>query len=701
MSPRISIRDWRVAAVALLVAFAGLLWQSRPAEAVTTLSQQLQGSAFNEQQKEWFNTPFDTGERFFGKVRGRVRFVTDTSARLSSTREISSTDRGEMDAGQSINVRLRNDPVTSRLRVTSRPALQLIFEYQPRNDPYVCNNNVFPTFSGDDWFMRTDDGGPVGNGMCGAIEVTADDLSRILATTGIDLELPEVFEVLNQTFTAGYGGTQTLSESHQLLQIKVCKIVSDTFGLPIGDHCDLELNAVANAPLTTLGHTAKARACMDGQLNGRSFDCLLLLGSEQTLNFGAPFDSFSVKAPCATSSKDIDVLVRDPKWSARLENVSIGLTVDFNVHIRADGEGFDLITLPLPGSISLLTSPLPLTVSYPDASALHVGNVTPDDDPPFVVLSPSEVTIDEGSSTTFSPFMVDLCTPTDELSARWSIDGMTITSATLTRTYGNDRPAPVHNGSVVVSDNRGNAAPAQPIKVTVRNVPPSVQLAGFPSNPVPIGTTLSLATQVSDPGADLMNWQWSFGDGTNVSRHATSVQDRSDSRTHTYTTPGEYTLQIGVHDGTDLQSVGGKVVAFNPQDKLIRSGTFIVDSNSKGVPVGSSYTLDANIAYANRAVRPSGSFLADFLIDIGANETVPGHMVATSFEWVFQNGSTTSAQGTATVNGEDGWKFRLEETHTFARRTVTVTAWQPGITSFANPDYRFGGDKLHGNRHEL
>ena len=660
----------------------------------TSLSQQVQGSAASTQEREWFNTPFQTGERFFGKVRGRVRFVTDTTAQLSSTRELASTDRGTMDAGQSMNVRVRNDAVASRLRVTARPALQMIFEYQPQDDPYVCNNNVFPTFSGDDWYMRTDGGGNVDDGMCGAFEITADDINRILQTTGIDLDMPEVFEVMDKFFTAGYGGTQTLSDSQQLLEIKVCKIISDTFIPRLGDHCDLQLNAESEAPLTTLGQTATVQACSDGQINGNNIPCLLGLGGEQTVSWGAPFHSYSVKAPCATSTRDVDVRVTDPRWSARLESLAIGLSLDFNVHLTANGDGADLINLQLPGDIALLTSPMALNVSYPNVGPLHVGDVTPDDDPPFVFLAPADVTINEGSSTTFTPVMTDLCTPTNQLSSTWSIDGTTVTGPTLTRSYNNDKPTAVHNGSLVVRDSRNNAAPAQPIRVTVRNVPPSVQLGGLPANPVQVGTPLTLTTQVSDPGADLLRWDWSFGNGTNVSRQATSVQDRSDTRTHTYTTPGEYTLQIGVNDGTDVQSVGGKVVAFDPHDKLDRSGTFIADSTSLGVPVGSSYTMDADIEYAPNAVRPSGPFVADYLIDIGSGETVNGHLVATSYEWVFDTAGSKSAQGAATVNGEAGWKFRLEDKrNAFGKRAITVTAWRPGVTTFASPDYRFGGTK--------
>ena len=682
------------------------LLPAQPAEAaVAAQSKNIQGSASDTQQKEWFQRSFDTGERFFGKVRGNIRFVTDTTATLSTTRSVISTDRGTINAGAPVGTMISNTNVASRLQVTARPALQLIFEWQPQGDSYVCNNTTFPTFSGDDWFMRRDGGGPIANGICGAIEVTADDLNWILQHFDIDLGLPEVFTLMDKFFSPGFSGTQNLTESHQLFDIKVCKIVTETFGLPIGDHCDIEVNAVATAPLTTLGHTLDAQLCMDGQLNGQSIDCLLALGDKRSIAFANTGTSFSVKAPCATVDKDVDVRITNPAWNARLEDVTISATADFNVHLTANGGGADLLTLPLPGSISLLDNPMPLNVTYPSANnfVLHVGDVTPDDDAPLAALNPAAVTIDEGSSATLTPLLADFCTANADLTTAWNIDGFkNVFTPTLTRSYNNDLPQPVHNGTLVVTDEAGNQAPAVPFSVTVRNVPPQVQLAGFPANPIPQGTTLNLATQVADPGADIQTWNWAFGDGTNVSRTASSVSDRSDSRSHTYDEVGLYSLQVGVHDGTSQSSAGGGLIVFDRMDKLNGSGTFTADGSSIGVPVGSSYSVQANVGYASGAVRPTGSFVSDFLLNIGGGETVSKHLVATSYEWLFEPGLDSRVQGLATLSGQSGWKFQAEVTRAKVgpqTSRITVTVWRPGVTTLANPDYRFGGPRDTGNVH--
>ena len=677
-----------VAAVALGAVAA------QPATATSNLSTQIAGWDDDKQQKVWFNTDFDTQPRAWGKVRGRVQLATETTARLDGTRRITSADRGEIDAGLSIPARLTNEPVSSRLRVTARPTLQLLFEWQPEEDPYACNNTTFPTFPGDEWFVRTDGGGNLDDGFCGAIEITADDLNRLPG----DLDLPEVFEILDQHFDAGYGGTQPISQTNEIVEIKVCKMIATAFGFSLGDFCNLELNAEVDAPLTTVAHTLDAQMCTDAQAFG---PCLHPFGAPRALTFSDPSQSFSTKAPCPDSRADVDVEVSNPAWDARVDDVTVGLSLDFNVHIRPDGDGVDILTIELPGSISLLNEPLPLHIDYPDAGRLHVADVTPDDDPPFVALDPAQVTIDEGSSATFSPTAIDLCTPPEDLSSIWTIDGASSAGATLTRTYDNDKPTPFHSGSLTVSDARHNKAAAVPVNVTVRNVPPAIDLAGLPAEPIAVGTQASLSAGVTDPGADLMTWSWSFGDGQTAGRSAGSVQDRADSRSHAYTRAGEYLPQVAIADGTDQRTAGGKIVAFNPKDKLEGTASYIAEDSSLGVPVGSSYSLAAKVEYPKRAVRPSGKFTADFLLIEAGGRPQPGGLEATSYEWLFDYGTLARVQGFGTVNGAPGWKFLAEvsrDAHPKASR-ATVTLWRPGFSTVADPEYRFGGPRKKGHLH--
>lgn len=702
MSNRRSARARLAGLTAVLL--AGQLLIAQPAVAVDANSKFIQGSASGTQSKEWFNRAFDTGpDRFFGKLRGRIRLVTDTTATRSATREVGSPDVGTVDAGSSIDASLMNAAIAARLRLTARPAIQLIFEWQPQGDSYVCDNTTFPTFPDDEWRMRTDGGGSVAEGACGAIQVAADDFASILAEDGIDLELPEVFPLLDQFYAETYGGSQSLSESREVLQIKVCKIVTTSFGLPIGDHCDIEINAVVTAPLTILGHSLQAQLCLDGgDPDETSIDCLLPLGDQHSITFTEPSAAFSEQAPCPPATREVDVRISNPLSSGRLDDITLGVTADFNVHLTADGSGVDLYTIPLPGSISILNSPMALNMTYPAATGfvLHVGQVTPDDDPPAVSLDPSAVTIDEGGSATFTPSLADLCSATPDLTASWSIDGLTLFGTTLTRTYANDLPTALHNGTLVVADQAGNAASGVAFSVTATNVAPSVQLTGLPANPVPRGTAITFGAQVVDPGADLVTWNWSFGDGTGASRAATLVTDRTDTQTYSYAVEGQYTLQVGVHDGTEAGSAGALITIFDPSDRVVGAGTFVADTSSINVPVGSRFSAQATVAYPYGAFFPSGSFVVDFLASAGGGGTAAQHLVATSYDWIVEVGLTSRTQGWATLNGQAGWMFQAEVTRSKVgaqTARVSVVVWRPGVTTIASPDYRFAGLRQRGN----
>ncbi len=697
------IHALRLAAAASLLALptAQLLMPPPSASTVTALSKTIQGSATGQHEKEWFNRSFDTDERFFGKLRGRIRLVTETSATLSTTRTVSTTHLGALDAGAGVTPTVGNTAQASRLQVSARPHLQLIFEWQPQGDSYTCDNTAFPTFSGDDWFVRRDAGGPIAEGVCGAIEVAADDLSWILENYGIDLELPEVFSLIDRFFTAGYGGTQSLSQSQQLLDINVCKIVTDTFGVPIGDHCDVQVSAVTTAPLATLGHRLDAQLCTDGSVSGATVDCLTPVGDEHSFTFTGPSASFAVDAPCAADERRMDLRITDPVWDARLEAISLGATADLRVHLTANGDGVDVSTLPLPGSIPLLDAPMPLGVEYPAADdfLLHVGEVTPDDEAPSVVLESAAVEIEEGSSTTFTPSMTDLCTATSDLTAAWTLDGSTHLGPTLTRSYSNDLPNPLHSGTLVVSDQADNQSASLPFSVTVRNVAPSVQLTGLPDGPVARGTALGLTAQVADPGADIETWSWSFGDGTSESRTADSTSDRIDSRRHAYTAEGIYALQVDVADGTDQRAVGGQVTVYDPLDRIVGAATFTADSSLIAVPDGSRSSVQANVAYAKGSNRPDGTFVSEFLAETSSG-TATKRLVATGYDWVFEAPLVSQIQGTATLSGESGWKFQAQVTRAKAGAStarITVTVWRPGVSTPADPTYRFAGPRVKGN----
>ena len=122
------------------------------------------------------------------------------------------------------------------------------------------------------------------------------------------------------------------------------------------------------------------------------------------------------------------------------------------------------------------------------------------------------------------------------------------------------------------------------------------------------------------------------------------------------------------------------MVAFDRKDKLDGSGTFMADSTSINVPVGSTYSVQANVAYANGAVRPTGPFVSDYLIDIGSGETVSKHLVATSLRVAVRARPRAQGPRVRDLGGEDRLEVPAEVTRAKAgahTSRITVAVWRP------------------------
>jgi hypothetical protein len=156
-------------------------------------------------------------------------------------------------------------------------------------------------------------------------------------------------------------------------------------------------------------------------------------------------------------------------------------------------------------------------------------------------------------------------------------------------------------------------------------------------------------------------------------------------------------VQVAVADGTDTRTASGQLVVFNRNDRLIGSGTYRADSTSIGVPVGSTYSVSANVSYAKGAVRPSGQLTASFPATRSGRRLA--RLEATSFDVVLTQGTVTRVQGVGTVDGTPGWRFRAElarGSRSPETSRLTMSLWRPGSTS-SEPDIRLSGPWQSGN----
>jgi hypothetical protein len=687
-------------AIAVLATLSGLLFPPAASAATTPyasgvgsnpdITKRVSGSDDETYHKEWFNTPFVARMNSLGKLSGRVRFATDTRVRVESTRDLTITPVGDVDGGWR-TISVKNTNVGTRMVIESRPSLSLIFDHEPYEyDPNECDMTTFPAM-GDSWWKRIP---TTGDGFCGAIEVTADDISWILERFGIDLEMPEVFSLFDQSIDPGYIGSRTYAESHQLFEIKVCKIVTQTFGIPIGDHCDVEINAVVHPELVAEpGQHATATYCFDGALNGNQYPCLLPAGEQKDLAWTGQTGYHSARVPCVGDPRALRFKLTDLAWDAKVDAIGLDLSVDFNVHLGANGDGIDLVTLEVPTGIDLIDeldhdNALPLHIDYAAGTSWtnQVGTVRADQTTPIAYVAPT--TLEEGVPATVQGIGIDNCQ--DGLSYRWKLNDEIkpiITSVpTLDRSYATEGQ---HTGTFTVTDEAGHAATAN-VVITVANGAPDVTLnaptAGAANTPI------SFSAPVVDEGPDTISWTWNWGDGTTSTRTGSSTTDRTDVRTHTYANVGRYNVTVTSNDGAATRSATKEVAVFATGSTFTNHAVIAAAKTTGGLEAGSVLDVNATAAYGT-GTKLVGSLSTDFIVSIGGGEIVTVDATTTSLDWALVKSDSVEIQGSATAFGYAGWKLRANyvKNPNGSLKSVTVRLFKPGTTTATNPTYLVTG----------
>ncbi len=136
------------------------------------------------------------------------------------------------------------------------------------------------------------------------------------------------------------------------------------------------------------------------------------------------------------------------------------------------------------------------------------------------------------------------------LQINWG-DGLTETAVyptgsfpfSLTHTYADDNPTGTPTDTYTItlhlSDSDG-ATNSQTAHVTVHNVAPTIQISAIQTI-THSSLPLTFSSTITDPGLeDTFTYSWDFGDGTTITSTATV--------SHTYSTPGSYTLTLTVSD---------------------------------------------------------------------------------------------------------------------------------------------------------
>jgi chitinase len=131
-------------------------------------------------------------------------------------------------------------------------------------------------------------------------------------------------------------------------------------------------------------------------------------------------------------------------------------------------------------------------------------------------------------------------------------DGAAATGVSAIHTF--DLPG-TYNVVLTVTDDRGLATASAPKPVLVSQATaPMASFTASPTDPVAGVTVVQFngSASIPSPGHHIESLEWDFGDG--------SPHVFGETASHTYTTPGTYTVVLVVTDSTGQRSVASKTV---------------------------------------------------------------------------------------------------------------------------------------------
>ena len=225
----------------------------------------------------------------------------------------------------------------------------------------------------------------------------------------------------------------------------------------------------------------------------------------------------------------------------------------------------------------------------------------------------------------------------------------------VTNTWNDD-----HIGFILllVTDGHG-AYDTATCTVTVNNVPPTITSLTGPTDPVEVNTVVTMTADFTDPGTeDTHTAEWDWGDSTTSSGTVDETSGSGSAEgTHTYDTPGVYTVQLTVTDddgGFDTETFQ-YVVVYDPDGGFVTGGGWI-DSPEGAYVADSSLTGTANFGFVSKykkgAMAPTGQ--TEFQFQAGDL-----NFHSSSYDWLVIANHKAIYKGTGTINGDGNYGFML------------------------------------------
>jgi PKD repeat protein len=206
----------------------------------------------------------------------------------------------------------------------------------------------------------------------------------------------------------------------------------------------------------------------------------------------------------------------------------------------------------------------------------------------------------------------------------------------------------------MIKDNDGGST-EYTTDVTVNNVAPTVGAITAPSEPIPVGDSISASADFTDPGSDDTHTAvWDWGDGTTTGE---TVSGYHVSGSHAYSTPGVYTINLTVtdNDGASASAIFQFVVVYDPKGGFVTGGGWI-DSPETAYRADPSLTGKAHFGFISKyekgATTPTGR--TDFKFKAADLD-----FHSDTYDWLVIAGARAKYKGIGTINGIGNYGFML------------------------------------------
>jgi hypothetical protein len=231
-----------------------------------------------------------------------------------------------------------------------------------------------------------------------------------------------------------------------------------------------------------------------------------------------------------------------------------------------------------------------------------------------------------------------------------------------THQYLDDKPtatsSDVNTINATVTDT-GGASSSGSTTVTVNNLPPAITGVSGPPDPVPVGSTVTIAATFTDVGTlDTHTCVFSWGDGSpDTTVTAVGTGSGSCSGTHKYTVSNVYEPTVTVRDDDKGSATSSFefVVVYDANNGFVTGGGWIT-SPAGALAARPAQTGKATFGFVSKYLKGSTVPTGNTEFDFHAGDF---NFKSTSYEWLVISGSKARYHGFGKINGAGNFEFEL------------------------------------------